>query len=264
MDGFHMKERDGVVTLHCDALDALGFTRHCFTTRRGGVSRGYLASMNLAYSREDKETVDENYRRLAAAEGFTLRAVSRTRQVHGARILPAPQDPADTGGVDGLVTDKAGVPLAVFTADCAGILLADPRTKSVGAVHSGWRGTAARICAAAVKQMRLLYGSDPEDIVAAVGPSIGPCCFEVGGDVKDAFAAAGFPAGLFSEVPGGKYHLDLWRAVRQTLTDAGLRAENIHICGECTVCHSDLYYSHRATAGRRGNMAAMIEIGGTK
>ena len=262
MNGFHPENKNGVVTLHCDALDRLGFVRHCFTTRHGGVSRGYLAAMNLSYAREDKATVDENYRRLAAAEGFTLANLAVTRQDHGTRVLPAP--PAGTDGVDGLVTDRRNTPLAVFTADCAGILLADPKTKCVSAVHSGWRGTAGRISACAIRKMIRRYGTDPAHVVAAVGPSIGPCCFEVGRDVRDAFTAAGFSADLFTDKENGKYLLDLWEAVRVTLTGTGVLPENIHICGECTVCKSDDYYSHRATGGKRGNMAAVIEIGGNE
>ena len=214
--------------------------------------------MNLSFSREDRENVEENYRRIKDAVGFSGN-FALTRQEHTDIVYEC--EAADgfyiyDTVVDGLVTDKSGICLTVFIADCVPVLIADPKTRCIAAVHSGWRGTAKKITANAVKLMAEKYGADPKDMVAAVGPCIGKCCYEVGEDVLKGF---GNPA-FFTAKKNGKYMLDLNLANYSVLEGAGLSRENIHVSGECTFCKSDLYYSHRATNGKRGNLAAMIEI----
>ena len=213
-DSFYFDNTNGVKTLRCRALDEIGFKKHCFTTRAGGVSRGYLSETNLSFSREARENVLENYRRLV-----------------------------------------------IFVADCVPVIIADPQKKAAACVHSGWRGTALGITAAAVRKLMQNYGCDPRDMTAAVGPCIGACCYEVGQDVFDGFTARDLSLSRFFEKKtGGKYMLDLNGANRAVLESAGLLPENIHLSCECTYCNSDIYYSHRATNGKRGNMAAMVEI----
>lgn len=267
MSDFYFQKTKEVVTLHCKALDEAGFVRHCFTTRHGGVSQGYLGTMNLSFSREDRAAVSENYRRLCQAEGFCLPRFTLTKQVHQTDVLPVEETRAGMGmtkqsdfaAADGLITDLPETPLAAFTADCGGILLADPVKKAVAAVHSGWRGTLAGIGAKAVHSMTERYGTDPKNVIAAIGPCIGPCCFEVGRDVYDAFTDRWGEQNLFTP-KGEKYLLNLWRALELVLLNAGVQAQNIHCAEICTMCHADEFYSHRATAGKRGNMAAVIEI----
>lgn len=268
MTGFHFEEHNGVRTLHCDALDELGFVNHAFTTRLGGNSEGYLSAMNLSFSREARETVEQNYDILSRAEGFCKQRFTLTDQVHTDKIRIVGEaeagmgmsKPTDIIGTDGLVTDLPETPLIAFIADCGGILLADRKHKAVSAVHSGWRGTLAQITQKALAAMRTAYGTDPKDIVAAIGPSIGPCCYEVGSEVRDEFIKAWQTDVMFTAGDNGKYLLDLWLANRMVLELAGVPAEQIFCCEECTMCHSDLYYSHRATQGKRGNLGAIIEI----
>lgn len=247
-----------MLTLRCRALDNAGFTKHCFTTRKGGVSEGFLAETNLSFSREDKQKVTENYNRIAKAVGlsgnFRLTWQEHTDNIDV--VTAASGFVFSDAPVDGLVTNRKDICLTAFVADCVPVLLADPKTKSIAAVHSGWRGTAKGITSKAVKLMRENYGADPRDIIAAIGPCIGKCCYEVGEDVFEQFGVPEY----FTKKPDGKYMLDLNLANKSVLLAAGLSAQNIHTSYECTFCKSDIYYSHRATNGRRGNLAAMIEL----
>lgn len=279
-DSFYFDNTVGVVTLRCRALDSAGFGRHCFTTRIGGISTGHLAYTNLSFSREDKNTVYENYRRVFDAVGIKPTAVLSNQQhtdivaqvtepESSENFTPVETADAGTGlrffvsrtAADGLVTDRSGICLVTFVADCVPIIIADPVRRAAACVHSGWRSTALGIGDAAVRKMQACFGSRPEDLIAAVGPCIGPCCYEVGSDVYDAFAARSeLMRGFFAPAHGGKYMLDMGAANRFVLISAGLRPENIHVSGQCTCHNSELYYSHRATKGKRGNMAAMIQI----
>ncbi len=269
MSGFSTHQSGALWTLHADALDALNFVKHCFTSRHGGVSRGHTASLNLSFSREERDVVYENYRILSAAEGFTLQNFVLSDQVHETGIWKVTQTDAGKGitkssdirNIDALMTDLPHIPLAVFVADCGSILLADPVHHAVAAVHSGWRGTCARIAQKTLVAMQEAYGTRPQDVIAAIGPCIGPCCYEVGAEVKEAFLSADFSADLFTP-SGNAFMLDLWNANRSVLIDAGVPASQISVAEVCTKCHSDDYFSHRATLGKRGNLAAIIEIGG--
>ncbi|MBQ8605118.1 MAG: peptidoglycan editing factor PgeF [Clostridia bacterium] len=247
-----------MVTLHCKALDDAGFEKHCFTTRCGGVSEGFLSSMNLSFSRECRENVEENYRRIQNAVGFSGNfALTNQEHTDVVRIIESGEGfVISETPVDGFVTDKKDICLTVFVADCVPVLIADPVNRVVSAVHSGWRGTAKRITENAVSVMTKSYGSRPEDLIAAIGPCIGKCCYEVGRDVFDGFSDPRF----FDEKENGKFMLDLPTANKSVLIGAGLLPSNIYVSYECTFCKSDLYYSHRATNGKRGNLAAMIEL----
>ena len=266
INSFYFDNTDGVKTLKCRALDAQGFKKHCFTTREGGISEGYLASTNLSFSREDRDTVTENYRRIAKAVGFSGCFIL-TDQLHHDNIqvidesfkrgefVSAGED------IDGLITNERGMCLTVFIADCVPIIIADPKKRAVACVHSGWRGTAKKIAARAIALMADRYQSEARDLIAAIGPCIGKCCYEVGRDVFDGFCEIDAAAKQhFESKADGKYMLDLNGANRAVLEECGLSPDNIHISHECTCCKSDIYYSHRATKGRRGNLAAMIEI----
>lgn len=266
-DSFYFNNTNGVVTLKCRALDEAGFVKHCFTTRMGGVSRGFLAQTNMSFSREDKSLVLENYRRVIKSVGFSGKAVVLSNQQHTDSIRAVDGKYSncvfftERDAVDGFITDTADICLTVFTADCVPIILADPIKKAVACIHSGWRGTAAEISEKAIKKMTERYGSSPKSMIAAIGPCIGACCYEVGEDVFEQFTAGHTEkSSFFLPKASEKYMLDLNAANRAMLISAGLTAENIHISSECTCHKSELYYSHRATKGKRGNMAAMIEI----
>ncbi|MBQ9148425.1 MAG: peptidoglycan editing factor PgeF [Oscillospiraceae bacterium] len=239
---------------------------HCFTTRIGGVSTGIWESMNIANHRGDApENVEENLRILGRCIGFEPEQLVLTRQTHSDIVRKA--GAADCAGVDhhaypecdALITNEPGVGLVVFTADCTPILLHDPVTGAVGAVHAGWRGTAAGIVAKAVEAMVREYGCDPANIHAAIGPNIGQCCFETDRDVPDALREAlGSEMEEYIELYGdtGKYHVDLKEANAIWLRQAGVR--NIEISISCTACRPDRYWSHRVTHGERGSQGAII------
>jgi YfiH family protein len=192
--------------------------------------------------------------------------VATVRQVHGdALVVVQGRDGvAEVAGVeaDGLLTDSPEVALAVFTADCLPVLIADPRRGAVAAVHSGWRGTAARISGAAVRRLTEEFGSRPEDLLVAVGPAIGPCCYEVDRPVLEKMEAA-FPgvSGLFlTPSGGGKAFLDLRAAVAWDLKETGVRGENVTLMDECTACQAEWFFSYRREGRDTGRLAAIIGL----
>ena len=243
--------------------------RHGFSTRPGGVSRPPWDSLNLGPGRgDDPEAVQENARRFCAVLGADWRRAVLAKQVHETTVRAVSAADAGKGflrardyAADALVTGEADLPLFVFSADCGTVLLHDPDSGAVGAVHAGWRGCAAGIVEKAVREMTRLYGADPAHLRAALGPCIGPCCFETDGDVPAAMTAAlGADAAPFCVQTGPKWHVDLAGLNRLWLLRAGV--ENIDVCGVCTACRPDLFWSHRKMGDARGVQAAVI-VGGT-
>lgn len=240
---------------------------HGFSTRVGGVSPAPWDSLNLRPGQGDGETaLRENYRRFCAAVGVDMGRLILSRQVHRTAVRPCTAADAGKGldrprdyDADALVTNEADLPLAVFSADCGVILLHDPKTGAVGGVHAGWRGCAGGILENAVREMGRLYGAAPADLLAAVGPCIGQCCFETDSDVPVAMRAAlGAEAEPSIRRRGPKYHVDLAGLNRQWLLRSGLLPEHIDLCGLCTACRPDLFWSHRKMGDRRGVHAAVI------
>ena len=243
--------------------------RHAFTTRYGGVSRGEFASLNLGSNRgDDPEAVRENYRRVCALMGAGIDDCAVTKQVHGSavRVVTKADRHVCMSTVpyeaDGLVTNIPGLPITCFIADCVPLLMEDTRHGVIAAVHCGWRSTVQDIMAAAVEKMVLL-GAQPGEIRAAIGESIGACCFETGPEVPEAVYALlpDWHEGLVR--PGktpDKSYVDLREAIRRRLVQLGVPAEQIAVSDECTMCRPDKYWSHRATKGQRGHQAAMIVL----
>lgn len=262
---------DGLPLLQFPALRQEDGIRHAFTTRAGGVSAGHLASLNLSFSRGDEETnVRENFRRVARFFGVPEERFVFSDQTHTANVRVVTEDDAGCGltrprsyaDVDGLVTDVPELVLSIFTADCVPVYFYDPVRRAIGLSHSGWKGTAARIGAETVRLMREKYGTDPADLLCAIGPSICQDCYEVSADVADIFAAefAGHEAELLIDKGNGKYQLDLWAANRIVLTEAGVKQAHISVTDICTCCNPDLLFSHRASHGMRGNMGAFLML----
>lgn len=270
---------------------------HGFSTRKGGLSRAYCAEdapgeLNLGFTAaDDRETVAGNRRLLVAAvSGDASMPLVTLRQIHSSvlvigRSADAGQSSPCKG--DGLMTDEPGLLLGVQTADCIPVLVADRKRRVVAAFHAGWRGTVKRIVEAGVGRMRLEFGCRPEDLVAAIGPGVGVCCYAVGDEVLSSFESQFAYAGeLFREVDdadevrrkypmlfltqrapghsniGPSLHVDLVEANRRQLLAAGLRLGTIHTTGGCTSCHRELFFSHRASQGHTGRMMSVIGIQG--
>lgn len=237
---------------------------HGFTTRYGGVSTGAQASLNLASNKSDPmENVEKNLRILAAGMGFDPGKLVMTHQIHSDIVRPVTEADAiglchrDYPACDGLVTDRPGVALLVFTADCTPLLFYDPVTGAVGAAHAGWRGTAADIAGKVVRAMAEHYGCDPGNIHAAIGPNIAQCHFETDADVPRAMLQAFGPQAEAYILPKGeKFHVDLKGINALALRRAGVG--HIEISDECTFCQSSRFWSHRVTRGDRGSQGAVI------
>lgn len=201
----------------------------------------------------------------AASVGCAVERVGRVRQVHGAHVHVVREDAirsASPPDADAVITAVPGMAVAVVAADCVPILIADRDTGAVAAIHAGWRGTCARVVEATISALRREFGVDPARLVAAIGPSIGACCYEVGEDLLAAFSDAGFSpderAGWFSRDGAGRLRLDLWRANADQLRQAGVGADGVHVSGLCTRTHAGVFESFRADGERAGRMAAII------
>ena len=238
---------------------------HGFTTRLGGVSTGYLASMNIGLHRgDDRNRVEENYRILSRAMGFDPEKLVLTKQIHSDIIRTVGREHWGQYLVEGaspvcdaLITNDPGTVLTIFTADCTPILLQDPITGAVGAVHAGWRGTAMDIAGKTVARMVAEFGCDPKNIRAAIGPNIGPCCFQTDGEVPRALLQTyGTAAASFIGEKDGKFYPDLKQINALSLKNAGVA--RIEISQDCTMCQHEKYWSHRYTRGQRGSQGAMI------
>ncbi|HEU5054934.1 MAG TPA: peptidoglycan editing factor PgeF [Kofleriaceae bacterium] len=226
---------------------------HGFPERTGGVSLGLRASLNLGFRWGDERPhVEENRRRVAAAAGYDPAALVSMRHVHGTNVFRVGDPEPDSEEFDGLVCDRAGAVLGAFAADCTPILFADPQSRVIGAAHAGWRGTVAGVAQNVVARMVEL-GADPRAIRVALGPSIGPCCFEVGPEVVAEFTARlpGLP-GMVVDGPV-KQHIDLRRVQRALLEEAGVRPEHIDDAPPCTKCNPDRFFSYRRD-GKEGGI----------
>ena len=251
-------------------LSKLDCIKHIFSTRLGGVSEGDFASMNLSFNRGDKrENVLKNYGILCDAEGINKEGLVLSHQTHTNNVLAVDESHKGTGiskpsfqDVDGLVTNKPGIALVTQYADCTPLLFCDPVKRVVATSHAGWRGTTKLIGKVTVEKMTELYGSDPKDIIVGIGPCILDCCYEVDSPVYNEFEKISFinPEDIFTPKENGKYMLNLVKANFLILLNAGIKPENIDCSDICTCCNADKLHSHRATAGKRGNLAAIIEL----
>lgn len=254
-------------------IEETGAVRHLFSTRLGGVSDGIFASMNLSYTRGDeKAAVDENYRRIARMLGCEPEDIVCSDQTHTTNIRVVEEKdkgkgsirPKDYTDIDGLITNVPGIVLATFYADCVPLFFIDTEKKAVGLSHSGWRGTVGRMGQRTIEAMQKAYGTRPEDVVAAIGPSICQDCYEVSEDVADAFYrefhGPGQGEAILLSKGNGKYQLNLWRANQIVLEEAGVLPEKIQVTDICTCCNPAYLFSHRASQGKRGNLGAFLGL----
>ncbi|MFQ5895807.1 MAG: peptidoglycan editing factor PgeF [Nitrospinota bacterium] len=258
-------DEGGVTLFRSPLLDSLGFLAHAFSTRRGGVSEGSFASLNLSGAPGEKPgNVRENRRRFFAALGLGAERAVGLRQAHGRALfrLDGGPPPAGTRG-DGLMASTRGPILTVQTADCPAVLLAAPASRAVVLLHAGWRGTGAGIVGSALRALEEAYGAPPRSVFAALGPSIRACCYEVGEEVLPHFRRM-HPGldGLVRRVPGveGKYLLDLVEANRQQLLAAGVPPAHIDADPPCTCCRPELFYSYRRDGRPCGRLLAAAAL----
>lgn len=243
-----------------------------FTTRLGGVSKDIYSSMNLSFHRgDDPEAVRENYRRLGAALHIDESRMVFSDQVHQTAIRVVTEEDCGKGitkdsditETDGLMTDVPGIPLVTFFADCVPLYIYDPKRPAIALLHSGWKGTVSDIGGEGVRKMRETYGSDPAELLCAIGPSICVSCYEVSEDVAERFASRYTEDELqtiLSAKGEGKYMLDLHEAVKANFLRAGVSPEHILMPDLCTCCNPEFLFSHRASHGKRGNLAAIMML----
>lgn len=273
-DRIAVHEKDGVTFLTFPILDRIEGITHGFSTRLGGVSEGDVGTMNLSFGREqNRENVRENHRRLAAAVGYNPERMVFSRQTHTTNVMVVRREDRGKGytkhqefdDIDGLVTDVPGIPLVTFYADCVPLLIVDPVHHAIGCSHSGWRGTVGNMGKSTLEVMKREYGTDPAEAYAAIGPSICQDCYEVSEDVIEQFRNA-YPekmwSVLFCEKENGKYQLNLWEACRQNFLSAGMMPDHVSLPDICTCCNPGFLFSHRASHGKRGNMAAVLMLNG--
>ncbi len=305
----HRIAPNGVQWLVVPAWEKLDWLWHGFSTRRGGRSRTYCADgaqgeLNLGFTADDDPRIVAQNRRLfaEAVTGDPSTPLVDLHQIHSNLVLLAcsadasrkkpqsdgvPGDRSSSLGwsADGLMTDEPGLLMGIRTADCIPILVADRKRRAVAAFHAGWRGTVQRIVESGIGRMRLQFGSRPEDLIAAIGPGIGPCCYAVGEELLSSFESQfAYARSLFREVYdsdpvrnkypllfmtqrapghssiGPSLHLNLVEANRRQLLAAGLRPRSIHLVGGCSSCHRELFFSHRGSNGHAGRMMSVIGI----
>ncbi|MEE0945642.1 MAG: peptidoglycan editing factor PgeF [Acutalibacteraceae bacterium] len=252
-------------------LDRIDFVRNAFTTRLGGVSKGMYSTMNMSFTNGDRyEDVLENYRIICNHIGADINKVVLSHQTHTNNVRIVTEEDIGKGifkdrdydNVDGLITNVSGIVLVTQYADCTPLLFCDPVKRVVATSHAGWRGTASEIGRITVEKMCKHFGSNPSDIIAAIGPSICKNCYEVDAPVYEPISKIPYldKDKIFTSKGGGKYMLDLWETNKQILINAGIRPQNINVTDLCTNCNPDIFHSHRYTGGKRGNLAALISL----
>ena len=249
-----------------------GIVTSAFSTRLGGVSEGYYSSLNLSFDRgDDPARVLENFKRIGASMGVNVEDMVLSKQTHTTNVRVVTAEDKGKGvmrernytDVDGMITNVPGICLVTSYADCVPLYFVDPVKKAIGLSHSGWRGTVGKIGKNTVQLMQENFGSKPEDLLAAVGPSVCMDCYEVSEDVIEQFKEAfekKYWEDLFYKKENGKYQLNLWEANRLIMLEAGIKEEHISMPGICTCCNPEFLFSHRASHGKRGNLGAFLGI----
>lgn len=263
---FEEKIEDGVLYLSYPKLEQTGLVKHGFSTRVGGVSEGIYSSMNLSFTRgDDEEAVRENYRRMVCALDVENKTLIKPLQTHTTCVHQVTKENKDQvlQDIDGLITDEKDVCLVTTYADCVPLFFVDPVHKAIGLSHSGWRGTVGKIGRETLRRMHEEFGTEAADVIAAIGPSICQDCYEVSEDVIVEFKAAfdeKYWEDLYYKKEHGKYQLNLWKANEIILLEAGVLLSNLAVTNVCTCCNSELLFSHRASKGERGTLAAFLAL----
>ncbi len=263
---FRLVNNNGLSYYVIESFEKTGLVKHCFTTRQGGVSSNEYATMNLRFNCSDKkENVLKNYKIICDEIGVNYKDIVLSKQIHEDNICRVTKNDCGNGIVrdnifesaDGLICNEPGVPIVTLYADCVPLYFLDVKNRVIALSHSGWKGTVKNIAAKTVKKMTEEFNSDTKNILAAIGPSIGECHFEVGDEAAQIFRQ--MPEGVVGKY-GEKYHVNLQKTIENQLFESGILKENLTVAHICTFCNSDLLFSHRKTNGRRGNLAAVMEL----
>jgi polyphenol oxidase len=264
---FKLAKNNSIPYLQASVFAGCDFLTHAFCTRQGGASREDYRSLNMSFREGDEEfLVLQNWGKLAAAFAIPVEQFLVVNQVHGDRIfIIEPRgsyfSSRDDLNYDAIVTTRAGLAVCIKTADCVPVFIVDKVQKVIAVVHAGWRGTALAICAKVIRLMQKQYGSLPQDILAAIGPSIGLCCYEVDSVVADSFGTQKNKGSfLFPQAAKNKWLLDLPEANRRQIMECGVPEKNIESSGYCTMCNQDIFFSHRAAGGVTGRQINFMMI----
>ena len=270
MSGFKQKDVSGITYFTIQPFEETGLVDSCFTSRIGGISENPYSSLNLGTKTADgKENIGKNYDLLFSAINIPIENGVLSDQVHKdtiKRITIADRgkgiiSDSDIFEVDGMITNERGIALVTLHADCVPIYILDPVRQAIGLVHAGWKGTVLRIAQKALIQMEHFFGTKPKDCLAAIGPSIGNCCYEVDETVIDKFNQnfTNLDRFVFFKEKN-KYYLDLWEANKNQLEEMGVLQRNITTSNLCTQCNNHLFYSYRFEKGLTGRMAAILQL----
>ena len=265
---FTLNTKNGISYLTFDKLSAIPFIHHAFSTKLGEGSKT-VHPMDMSFDHDERGAVTDNYLRFCEAAGFDYSSLVASSQDHNTfvRVVTSAEKgigisrKKDIESVDALVTIEPGVTLCTYYADCTPIFFVDTVTKAIGLAHAGWRGTVAGIAAKVLDTMQKSFGTDPSDVVCAVGPNIMSCCYEVDEPCAVRFYELGLDSDSFVfPKDGGKYMVDMLECNRQILVSKGVKPEKITLSDLCTRCGSELLWSHRATCGDRGTMSAFLRV----
>lgn len=263
---FRLNNHHGIKYYTIDAFESTGLVNHCFTTRDGGVSKNEYESMNLRVNSNDtKENIEENFKRICDEISIDYKNLVFSNQVHDDKIYTVTKKDMGMGlkrtmevdSSDALICSEPKIPIVTFYADCVPLYFLDPNKRVIAMAHSGWRGTVKQIGYKTIEKMKADYGCRSEDILCAIGPHIGKCHFEVNQDVAQIFAEE-FGSSTVDCKNG--YYVDMQRAIINQFNWAGISDNNITCADICTYCNSNLLFSHRKTQGKRGNLAAIMEL----
>jgi polyphenol oxidase len=253
---FLLNNVNGVHFYTCSEIDKLPFVKHFFSTKVGGVSKGDYSSLNLGvYTNDLSENVNNNFNRIYNAADMKSDNIMYLFQVHGDEIHVVDESNyRNICGKDGdaIITKEKNISIGVFTADCVPILIVDSVTKVIAVVHAGWKSTYLNIAKKVIQFMVNSMECKSENIIAALGPSIGPCCFQVGADVAEKFSCV--------HENGGKYYVDLWKENANQISECGISSEKIFGSNLCTMCNSDMFYSYRRDNGKTGRLGTFAQM----
>ena len=252
------------------SFEKTGLVNHCFSTKFGGVSTGFYESMNLAFRNDLKQNVIQNYKIICEAINCNYKNVVFSDQIHQDKIYKVTKDDVGKGflkttdicGYDALITNEPEIVLSTFYADCVPIFILDPIKKAIGVAHSGWKGTVLEIGKKTILKMQEEYEIDPKDLIIGIAPSISLCCFQVDTPVVKIFKES-IPFSekfIFNDKEEGKFKIDLQNIIKKSILSTGVLEKNIEISGLCTMCNSDIFFSHRVMGNDRGSLAGIISL----